>query len=349
MRNSVYIYRMKRSRKQKIFYAAALLFCAVFPFLLRGIYGQPLFDRGSLLFSAGGVLIAMFTIGIFNKVLIYNSNKSAGQLKKQLIPSYLFIVLATVLFALPLFSLMIYLSYKINGLDTTGFLRRLIQNELPTATLALLGGIFLETIAFFFTVWRQAIERQQQLLEETLKYKYKTLKAQVNPHFLFNSLNTLSEIVYVDARKADHYIQKLAGVYRYILDHEETDLTALDEELRFVQRYFELQQERDGERIRLEIDFPHTERYQIVPISLQILLENALKHNSASEEKPLLIRIYASEGYVVVANAIRKRSTLSDSHGTGLANLAERLRLITGKEMVREMKDNQFIVKLPLV
>ncbi len=336
-------------KKSKRTYAAVILFCATFPFLSRWLRSLPLFDVSNILLSICCVLIGVFTVAVFNKILAYNSDKSAAQLKKQLIPSYIFIVFTTVFFSLSVFSLTVYISCRINGQDTTGFLKHILQWELPGAIISVFVGIFLETIAFFFTVWRQAIEREQQSQEEALKYKYKNLKAQVNPHFLFNSLNTLSEMVYVDAEKADHYIQKLADIYRYILDNEDTDLISLDEELRFINRYFELQKERDGERIRLEIDFQHPEKYKTIPISLQILIENALKHNSASEENPLHIRIYKSDGYVVVSNNIQKRSVLNASHGTGLANLKERLRLITGKEIAMETKDSLFIVKLPII
>lgn len=338
-----------KKKTLKIGYAAAVLFALSFPFQMAWMRSQPLFNVGNLLFSTCSGLIAAITVFTFHKVMIYNTNKSAAQLKKQLIPSYFLFVFITAFSALALFSPTAYFIYRANGWDTTDFIKRLFQQELPGVTISILAGVFLSTIVFFFTVWQQAIEREQQSLEEALKYKYKNLKAQVNPHFLFNSLNTLSEIVYVDARKADHYIQKLAGIYRYILDNEETDLISLHEELRFINRYFELQKERDGEKIRLEIDFQHPERYKIIPISLQILIENALKHNSASEENPLYIRIQQHDGYVVVSNTIQKRSTLNASHGTGLANLKERLMLITGKEMTVEMKNNQFVVKLPII
>ncbi|MDF9831152.1 two-component system LytT family sensor kinase [Parabacteroides sp. PF5-6] len=264
-------------------------------------------------------------------------------------PSYLLFVSVTTFSALSLFCPTLYLIYRINDKDTSGFMKHILQQELPGVIISVLAGIFLSTIVFFFTVWQQAVEREQQSSAEALKYKYKNLKAQINPHFLFNSLNTLSEIVYVDAKNADHYIQMLAAIYRYILDNEETDLISLHEEFRFINRYFELQKERDGEKIRLEIDFPHPERYKTIPISLQILIENALKHNSASEENPLHIHIQENDGYVVVSNNIQKRNTLNASHGTGLANLKERLNLIIGKEMTIEMKNNLFIVKLPII
>lgn len=337
-------------KKQIINYSAAVLFCAAFPYLLGWMRSRPLFNLPALLFSIACVLTAVITISLFRKVLIYNSDKSAAQLKRQLVPSYFLIVFITVFAALSIYSLASYLSSLTYGWDTAYFLKHLVRYELPGAVICVFVGVFLETIAFFLTVWRQAIGREQQSEEEALKYKYRNLKAQVNPHFLFNSLNTLSEIVYVDAKKADSYIQKLAGIYRYILEHEETDQVTLSEELEYVSSYFDLQKERDGNKIRLDISVDDTSKFKIIPVSLQILVENALKHNSASEENPLDISIYKEgEAYIVVSNPIRKRTTMTGSHGTGLVNLKERVKQITGKEMIVQTDNNQFTVKLPII
>ena len=227
------------------------------------------------------------------------------------------------------------------------FLLTRLLNEFQGAFISVVVGVFVSAIVFFYTTWLQAVNREQQLHEENLKYKYRTLKTQVNPHFLFNSLNTLSEIVYVDPRKADNYIHKLAGIYRYILDHEETDLISLNEELDFVKQYFELQKERDGNRILLDVEIANPSQFKIIPISLQILVENALKHNAASEEKPLKIQICAKDGYIIVSNNIQRKNRLNDSPGTGLANLRQRTKLITGRDVIQTQEDNQFVIKLP--
>ena len=266
-----------------------------------------------------------------------------------IIPAFLLFMVIILLISLMVIGVQIYLFHLIMGLDTTHFINNLFEVEFPQtikyySVCALIASAF-----FFYSSWQQAVDREQQLREENLKYKYRTLKTQVNPHFLFNSLNTLSEIIYEDTRKADNYIQQLASIYRYILDNEETDLIPLKEEIRFVNRYFSLQKERDGEKIQLEINIRQVERYSIVPISLQILVENALKHNSASEKNPLRIIIQNEDDpFIVISNNMQKRSTWSNSPGTGLSNLKERVRLIMGKEMTIETEQNRFTVKLPI-
>ena len=208
----------------------------------------------------------------------------------------------------------------------------------------LIGSAF-----FFYFIWRKAIVREQKLREENLKYKYQNLKSQVNPHFLFNSLNTLSEIVYEDSKIADKYIQKLSGIYRYILENEEIDLVPLNKEIEFVKHYFELQQVRDNDKILLKIDIKDADKFKVVPVSLQILIENALKHNSRSEKLPLIIRIERNIDRIVVSNNIQRKTILESKSKTGLLNLKERVRLIIDKDLIYEEDNNQFIVKLPII
>lgn len=153
----------------------------------------------------------------------------------------------------------------------------------------------------------------------------------------------------MNTKRADSYIRKLSEVYRYILDKEETDLIPLTEELSFVQQYYDLQRERVEEKVLLEIVFDQPNQFQIIPVSLQLLVENAFKHNIMSQQEPLWIRIYREGDNILVANHIQKKNIIKTSSGTGLTNLGERVKLILGKEMQVIHKNHLFIVKLPLV
>jgi LytS/YehU family sensor histidine kinase len=191
-------------------------------------------------------------------------------------------------------------------------------------------------------------KKEQALHEENLKFRYQTLKSQVNPHFLFNSFNTLSELIYSDAKKADNYLQKLSGIYRHILENEEKDLIPLEDDLNFVQQYFSLQKERDDDKIFLSLDIKDTKGCKIMPVSLQLLVENALKHNSFSYEKPLQIKITKENDYIIVSNNIQRKNILGNSTRKGLQNLSDRVKLILNKELIVSENDDMFIVKLPL-
>jgi two-component system LytT family sensor kinase len=335
--------------KKTIAFIAALIFSIVFSLLFKwGQTGNP-FKAETILYGTI-ILLNILILGsiAFNSFQKY-SNKTAIQLKKSILPSFILFVLIALVISLSLVSVGVYSFYLIKGLDTTNFLKQLFQVELSGAIKQFAIWILIGSAFFFYFIWRKAIEQEQKLREENLKYKYRNLKSQVNPHFLFNSLNTLSEIIYEDTKKADNYIQKLSGIYRYILENEEADLISLNEELEFVKQYFSLQRERDNDKILLDINFQNADKFKIIPVSLQILVENALKHNSMFEEYPLKIQIYNSNGFIVVSNVIQKKHILESSPQTGLSNLRERVKLILGKELIVSKENSRFIVKLPIV
>jgi LytS/YehU family sensor histidine kinase len=277
------------------------------------------------------------------------SKKASIQLGKAAIPSFIGFVLVALIISLSLVSIGVYSLYLIKGYDTTNFSDHLFRVELISALKQFSVWILIGSAFFFYIIWRKAIEQEQMLREENLKYKYRNLKSQVNPHFLFNSLNTLSELVYEDAKKADIYIQKLSGIYRYILENEETDLVPLKEELEFIQQYFDLQKVRDNDKIFLKIDVHGEEDFKIIPVSLQLLVENALKHNSISRDKPLMVKIYNNDNYIIVSNTIQRKNIIENSTQMGLSNLKERVLLIMGRELTVNEDTDQFVVKLPII
>ena len=153
----------------------------------------------------------------------------------------------------------------------------------------------------------------------------------------------------MDAEKSDKYIQDLSSIYRYVLENEETSLILLQQEIEFVKKFFELQWERETGKISLEIDVNDDENYKVTPVSLQMLVENALKHNARSQKHPLKIRISIRDNFVVVTNSVLRKSTIENSTKTGLSNLKERVRLTMGEELIVDEENNQFIVKLPII
>lgn len=209
-------------------------------------------------------------------------------------------------------------------------------------------GIMFGTIAFFYIQWRDGLKREQRLREEKLIFRYETLKNQVNPHFLFNSLNTLSSLVHQDPGLSERFIHKLSSIYRYILDNSEAEMAGLDSEIRFVEDYFYLQKIRDQEKIQLEIQVNNPEGYETLPMSLQLLVENALKHNTATRSHPLVIRISQEEdGMVTVRNKLQEKATLAGSPKAGLRNLRERMKLAMGRDIEVLKTPEEFLVKIP--
>ncbi len=189
----------------------------------------------------------------------------------------------------------------------------------------------------------------KSLLAENMKTRFAALKNQVDPHFLFNSLNTLNSLIKINTEKAQEYVQQLSYVFRYTLQNKET--ITLSEELKFTQSYCSLMQIRYGESLRFihQIDAKYYD-YAIIPLSLQILVENAIKHNVVSNKQPLSITISTSEDlYISVSNPIQLKKIPETGERIGLDNLAERYRLMWQKEICVYETEGVFEVKIPLI
>ncbi|MBN2349771.1 MAG: histidine kinase [Bacteroidales bacterium] len=224
-----------------------------------------------------------------------------------------------------------------------------IFNELKGTIKVTAIALFLTTPVFFFIPWQQALKREFELREQNLIFQNETLKNQVNPHFLFNSLNALSSLVNTQTEIAGKFISKLSLIYRYILDNSSKVTVPLNAELAFIEDYFYLHEIRSEGKILLSVKIKEENNYEILPVSLQVLIENAIKHNMATLEKPLKIFIYIEGQYIVVKNNIQKMATQVVSTKIGLKNLNERARLIAGKEIIIEESANDFLVKVPLL
>jgi len=290
------------------------------------------------------VSVGILVILTLNKASKYNQS----QINKLIIPALLIFyalvfIIANLSVTIAVFGWFIY-----TGKDLEGFWTQMFHNELNYASASLLKWLGFFTIVFFYILWYKSTVKEKKLIEENLKYRYNTLKSQVNPHFLFNSLNTLSELVYIDAKKADNYIQTLSSIYRYVLENEETELIELEKEIEFVKQYFNLQQVRDEGKIVLEIDIDQPKGIMVIPVSLQLLVENALKHNAMSLERPLKIKIYFKNNFIIVSNPIQKKSILESSTQIGLSNLKDRTKILFGSELEISNDNNSFTVQLPI-
>lgn len=191
-----------------------------------------------------------------------------------------------------------------------------------------------------------------KLLEmEKIQAELAALKSQIDPHFMFNSLNTLSYLISSKPDTAKTYNDTLAKVYRYILVYKDQNLVFLKEELEFVSNYFYLINIRYEQAVKLLIEIPEVkaENFLVIPASLQILIENAIKHNDFSKKEPLVININIQAGHVTVKNLIRPKLFAEPTSGIGLENLRERSRLITGKNIIINRDNSEFAVKVPML
>ncbi len=339
---------MKRKKKVAIV-IFVIITISLFSLLIKWLQTGNPFQKETILYGTIVLTNLLITGSLASIAFKKYSIQPTAELKRSLLPAFILFVLIALVISLTIVSLGVYIFYLIEGYDTSGFLRRLFQIELTGAIKQFSISIVIGSIIFFYIIWRKAIDREQLLREENLNYKYRNLKAQVNPHFLFNSLNTLSELVYMDAKMADNYIQQLSAIYRYILENEDRDLIPLKDELDFISQYITLQKVRDQDKFIIDMDVNETDKFKVIPVSLQILVENAIKHNTMSREQPLVVTIKQIDDYIMISNRIQRKGILAASTQKGLSNLKERVRLIMQRELIIIDNEDQFIVKLPLI
>lgn len=201
----------------------------------------------------------------------------------------------------------------------------------------------------FLLQWRQSAVEAERYQKESMRATYDSLKSQVNPHFLFNSLNALTNLVYEDQDKAVKFIKQLSEVYRYVLDTRDRELVTLDEELKFLNSYIFLQQIRFGDKLSIDVNISD-QNAMVAPLALQMLIENAVKHNEISEENPLQIRIFEERNFIVVENNLQRKSLLGESSsGMGLENIKKRYEFLSSEKVIVSHSDKKFIVKLPFI
>jgi LytS/YehU family sensor histidine kinase len=193
--------------------------------------------------------------------------------------------------------------------------------------------------------------RTEQLERAKAEAELEALKNQIDPHFIFNSLNTLSHLIEERPEKAKQFNDSLADVYRYILQNKAKSLVLLREEMFFLNDYFSLLKIRFEKAIHLnmEVDESCFDQYLIPPISLQLLMENAIKHNEFSDANPLVVSMRLENEELIVRNNVRKKTLRKTSSRIGLENLTERYRLITNKQLNIESLPEEFIVRLPVL
>ncbi|MGB5667358.1 MAG: 2TM domain-containing protein [Maribacter sp.] len=192
--------------------------------------------------------------------------------------------------------------------------------------------------------------KEQKIIAGTASAKFDALKNQLDPHFLFNSLNVLTSLIEEDPIQAQKFTTSLSKVYRYVLEQKNKDLVSVDEELQFARTYVKLLKMRFEDSIHLEIpEHSKNPEAKIVPLSLQLLLENAVKHNVVTSAKPLFIRVYEEEGSLVVENNLQEKQVVKKSSGVGLQNIQQRYRILTDRQVQIAKSTSDFKVKLPLL
>lgn len=202
----------------------------------------------------------------------------------------------------------------------------------------------------FFRFWRRSLTEKEALKRSSLTAEFESLKSQINPHFLFNCLNTLTGLIEEHHPSASNYVQKLSNVYRYVLQQKDKETVSLAEEIDFIRAYIYLNEIRFGENLQTRIEIP--DRYlnrQIATLTLQMLVENAIKHNIISAERPLQIHIGIEKEMIFVSNNLQRKKVINGSNHIGLSNIVSRYGFLSETQVIIEETSEHFKVSVPLL
>ncbi len=213
---------------------------------------------------------------------------------------------------------------------------------------------FVVTLAFhafyLYKAYQETRLKEQKIIAGTANAKFESLKNQIDPHFLFNSLNVLSSLIEENPENAQQFTTSLSKIYRYVLEQKDKELVTVAEELAFAKTYMKLLKMRFENSITFELpaDFENPDA-KVVPLSLQLLLENTIKHNVVSENKPLHIKSYIKDNFLVVENNLQKKEVLQDRKGVGLQNIVSRYAILSERKVLIDETKETFAVYLPIL
>ena len=263
-------------------------------------------------------------------------------------------IVTTVLYTVPVVLLIDYVNFiVISGYNVDRFFSgRYLWQHVFYIILSFGVSAFIHARGFMIQ-WKNSVKQEstkQEIVAKTETAKFESLKNQLDPHFLFNSLNVLTSLIGENPQQAERFTTKLSKVYRYVLEQRNKDLVPIEEELKFAKTYMELLGMRFEEAVQFNIpDNISNNELKIVPLSLQLLLENAVKHNVVSTSKPLTINIYEEGSYLMITNNVNPKEAIGKSTKIGLQNIADRYGLITDKGVKIENNNKTFKVSLPLL
>jgi hypothetical protein len=295
-----------------------------------------------------GVVLTMINSAFFD---FYYRKKTLD--KMEIIKKYRILIGFIASVFLTLFGIfMIRLSIKVVIENQT--FDRFLQNEnIAHYLFSLLITVIVSLVfhlLYYYKSFQENKIKEQKVIAGNASAQFESLKNQIDPHFLFNSLNVLSSLIEENPENAQKFTTSLSKIYRYVLEQKDKELVTVDEELSFAKTYMNLLKMRFENSITYDLPTDHAfEDAKVVPLSLQLLLENCIKHNIVSESKPLHIKIYIQENQLVIENNLQKKEVLSDRQGVGLQNIVNRYAILTQRKVVIEENEHQFKVFLPIL
>ncbi|RLD84936.1 MAG: histidine kinase [Bacteroidetes bacterium] len=317
----------------------------------NALYGQFQFDSfNDLLINFGFYQLYSFVLGLSNMTYFSYLEKLDWKEGERIKRVLIGIVGSIVITLLGLFLLRLISEMTMNDKTFMEFISNESYRNYQFGLWVTMSIVITFHIIYYYNRYQQKKVKESQIVAKTESAKFESLKNQLDPHFLFNSLNVLTALIGENPNQAEKFTTKLSKVYRYVLQQKDKDLIPLEEELKFAKSYMELLNMRFEGGIKFSI--PETVSnpdLKIVPLSLQLLLENAVKHNVITTDNPLSIKIYEENGYLSIENNINLKESIGKSTKVGLKNINQRYSLITNEKVEITNKNQLFKVKLPLL
>jgi hypothetical protein len=329
----------------------SLKIALIFTFVFSLIQGR--FDLETILTTFWVSSLYSFGIGFGNGVINSLLNKKWDWLEHTNLRVY-FGIIATVLYTVPVVLIIDYITFVVfQKMNPSEFFNdRMIWVHLFYIILSLGVSTFMHARSFMAN-WKQASRKEvteQKIIAGTASAKFESLKNQIDPHFLFNSLNVLSSLIEENPDNAQRFTTSLSKIYRYVLEQKDKELVSVEEELAFAKTYMNLLKMRFENSLFYELPATNSNpEAKVVPLSLQLLLENTVKHNVVSEQRPLHIRITIEGDYLAIQNDYQKKEVLQDRQGVGLQNIINRYGIITNRKVLIEQNEKTFTVKIPIL
>lgn len=307
------------------------------------------FDRNYLV-NAGYTMLYATVLTILNSFFFDYINTKFDWKKNASYRILIGAVGSIILTMAGIFVVRVVIGILIEDLDWETFIaRERALYYLIALLITIVCSIFFHAVYFYKALQEKKV-KEQKIIAGTASAKFDALKNQLDPHFLFNSLNVLTSLIEEDPTQAQNFTTALSKVYRYVLEQKNKELVSVDEELEFARTYVKLLKMRFEDSIRFEI--PETSSIpegKIVPLSLQLLLENAVKHNVVSATRPLTIKVYEENGALIVKNNLQEKQVVKKSSGVGLRNIQQRYKLLTSRLVDVHKEGENFWVSLPIL
>ena len=291
-----------------------------------------------------------FVLGYSNTLLFTYMEKLKWKKEELLKRIVIGIVSSTIITLLGLFLIRMITALSLKGLTFKVFISNETISNYVFGLWVTLTIVIIFHLAYFYNKYQQNKIKEQKVIAGTASAKFDALKNQLDPHFLFNSLNVLTSLIEENPENAQKFTTSLSKVYRYVLEQKNKELVTVNEELEFAKIYMSLLKMRFEDSIVFNMP-PQASNPEskVVPLSLQLLLENAVKHNMVTSSKPLHIKIYETAGNLVVENNLQPKQIVKKSSGVGLNNIMQRYDLLTNKKVLINKETSRFAVSIPML